>query len=120
MASVTMLTAQMVAQVCEVLAAAHTLGIVHRDIKPSNILLVDSDRELWAKVIDFGIAKHTGLTHGDGITETGQFLGSPRFMSPEHIEDAKSVGAGADLWSLGAVAYQALLGQPAFVGDEIG
>ncbi len=112
-------TSKLVAQVAQVLAAAHQLGIVHRDIKPGNIFLVTTAYDLFAKVLDFGIAKRTGPT-ADGVTATGAFLGSPQFMSPETIGDARSADQRADGWSLAGVAYEAMLGRPAFAGETLG
>ncbi|MBW2458022.1 MAG: serine/threonine protein kinase [Deltaproteobacteria bacterium] len=112
-------TSKLVAQVAQVLAAAHQLGIVHRDIKPGNLFLVATAYDLFVKVLDFGIAKRTGPT-AEGVTATGAFLGSPQFMSPETIGDARSADPRADLWSLAGVAYEAMLGRPAFAGESLG
>ncbi len=112
-------TSKLIAQIAQVLSAAHQLGIVHRDIKPGNVFLVTNAYDLFVKVLDFGIAKRTGPT-ANGVTATGAFLGSPQFMSPETIGDARSADPRADLWSLSAVAYEALLGRPAFAGESLG
>jgi len=96
-------------------AAAHEMGIVHRDLKPGNILL-DNHR---ARVCDFGIAKALfGEDRFDGITtRTGSALGTPAYMAPEQIRDARRVDQRADVYSLGAVFYEMFTGQPPFTGD---
>jgi eukaryotic-like serine/threonine-protein kinase len=98
-----------VSQVAKVLHRAHVLGIVHRDIKPDNIFLIDSDYELFCKVLDFGIAKQTASVRKDGaITKTGVIVGTPEFMSPEQAISSKNIDYRSDLYSLGVVAYYAL------------
>jgi eukaryotic-like serine/threonine-protein kinase len=99
------------AQVCEVLAYAHTQGIVHRDIKPQNILLTSDGH---VKVTDFGIARALASA---AITETGTVLGSVQYLSPEQ---ARGLGVGhhADLYSLGVVLYEAVAGRLPFDGDS--
>jgi serine/threonine-protein kinase len=94
------------------LAAAHERGIVHRDVKPSNVFLTPSDA---AKIGDFGIAR---LERPDAtLTLTGQTFGSPPYMSPEQATGGK-VDARADLYSLGCVLFQMLVGRRPFSGDD--
>lgn len=93
-------------QVLLALEASHKAGIVHRDIKPSN-LMVDRDGRL--KVMDFGIAKISSLS----ITTAGTILGTPYYMSPEQITGSM-VDIRSDLFSIGAVIYQALTGEKPF------
>ncbi|TMI80291.1 MAG: PASTA domain-containing protein [Bacillati bacterium ANGP1] len=99
------------AQVCEVLAYAHTQGIVHRDIKPQNILLTVDGQ---VKVTDFGIARALASA---AITETGTVLGSVQYLSPEQARGL-GVGQSADLYSLGVVLFEAVAGQLPFDGDS--
>ncbi|MCH7734607.1 MAG: protein kinase [Chloroflexi bacterium] len=101
--------ANIAAQIAEALAAAHSLGIVHRDIKPHNILLTESDQ---VKVADFGIARASFLTT---IGRTGEVLGTPAYMSPEHW--AGSTDERSDIYSLGIVLYQMLAGRVPFTSD---
>ena len=110
----------LVSQVAEVLTSAHAKGIVHRDIKPGNLFLIDSGYDLFIKVLDFGIAKQTGLPAESDVTDTGAFVGTPRYISPELIESAKDATPAADLWALAVVAYEALLGVPPFAGETLG
>jgi len=107
---------------CRAIARAHEAGIVHRDLKPDNVFLVkDADREV-AKILDFGIAKaqlEPGIT-GDGeSTSTGALLGTPYYVSPEQAMNAKDVDHRTDLWALGVIAYECLVGQRPFVADQI-
>jgi hypothetical protein len=110
---------RLVTQVAKALGKAHELGIVHRDIKPDNLFLDASHDELFVKVLDFGIAKLTtdSAPESASITATGIMVGSPYFMSPEQMEDAKNVGVPTDVYSLAAVAYYALTAKLPFNGD---
>jgi len=94
------------------LASAHEQGIVHRDVKPSNVFLTPSDA---AKIGDFGIAR---LERPDAtLTLTGQTFGSPPYVAPEQATGGK-VDARADLYSLGCVLFQMLVGRRPFSGDD--
>jgi serine/threonine protein kinase len=105
-------------QACEALAQAHAAGIVHRDLKPSNLFLATRPgREPTVKVLDFGISKFTDPS-SDAITKTAAVIGTAHYMSPEQLLAAKSVDERSDLWSLGIILYQLLVGQPPFVGDS--
>jgi serine/threonine-protein kinase len=106
-------------QVCQVLSRAHGMGIVHRDIKPANIFLLGDTPGLFAKVVDFGIAKSQAAIKEVELTKTGAMLGSPRFMSPEQFMSSKEVDHRADLWSLCVVTYQVLTESLCFTGDTI-
>ncbi|MBI4705784.1 MAG: serine/threonine protein kinase [Deltaproteobacteria bacterium] len=111
--------AHIVVQLCKALGKAHQLGIVHRDIKPDNVFLIDSDGEIFVKVLDFGVAKRAA-EGSVGMTSTGAMLGTPRFMSPEQFLSAKHVDPRSDLWSVGVVTYYAVTGQPPFGGENLG
>lgn len=103
-------------QTCRVLGKAHQMGIIHRDIKPSNIFLVDTDGEIFIKVLDFGVAKLRG--EESEITTTGAMVGTLVYMSPEQLLSARRVDHRADLWSLAVVAYRAITGDLPFKDDE--
>jgi serine/threonine-protein kinase len=98
------------------LSAAHAQGIVHRDLKPENVFLArDASGRFLVKVLDFGIAKVMDAAGGMGSkTRTGVLLGTPAYMSPEQIKNAKDVDARADLWSAGVMFYEMLTGKVAF------
>lgn len=106
-------------QIAEALVHAHTKGVVHRDLKPSNIMLIKTDDQDLVKVLDFGIARV--LQRGEEptsvqLTTTGAVLGSPVYMSPEQCL-SRPIDERSDVYSLGAVMYHALTGQPPFTGD---
>jgi hypothetical protein len=109
--------AQVVYQTCRVLSRAHKAGIIHRDIKPSNIFLLDTDGEIFVKVLDFGVAK-MGDDEGNELTTTGAMVGTLVYMSPEQLLSAKTVDHRADLWSLGVVVYRALAGELPFKNED--
>ncbi len=110
-------TVRVVGDLCKALQRAHELGVVHRDLKPANIFLTrDGDEEI-AKVLDLGIAKLMYTTDSGFVSETGQILGTPTYMSPEQIRNTKHVDARADLWSLAVIAFRALTGAFPFSGS---
>ncbi|GMU84478.1 MAG: hypothetical protein AMXMBFR47_43470 [Planctomycetota bacterium] len=97
-------------RVCDAVHAAHLRGIIHRDLKPSNIRV---DRAGEPHVLDFGLAKSTGVEMDTAMTRTGQFVGSLPWASPEQIEGIPGkVDLRTDVYSLGAILYQLLTGSP--------
>lgn len=113
-------TKALVSQVAEVLQRAHAGGIVHRDLKPQNIFLIDSGYDLFAKVLDFGIARHGHVAGDSRVTATGAVLGTPLYMSPELVQSAKEADHHADLWAVAVTAYEALTGTAPFAGETLG
>ena len=104
-------------QVCEGLAEAHERGIVHRDLKPANLFLARRPTGATTlKILDFGIAKAATPAP---LTATRAFLGTPLYMSPEQINDVRSVDARSDIWALGVVMYELLTGAPPFVAASV-
>ncbi len=111
-------TLRIVEGVARALDHAHGAGIVHRDLKPENIHLGDEGGAEIVKVLDFGVAKRVG--HKGSLTESGAMIGTPAYMSPEQITNAKDVDGASDRWSLGAVAFECLTGERPFDGEGVG
>jgi serine/threonine protein kinase len=101
-----------VAKVADVLAAAHARGVTHRDLKPDNIILDPDDARFPVRVIDWGIAHH--LT-GARFTNMNEAIGTPTYMAPEQARGGPT-GGHCDVYGLGVVAYQALVGRAPFLG----
>jgi len=99
-------------EVADALAYAHGHGVIHRDIKPENILLQGGH----ALVADFGIALAASKTGGNRLTETGMSLGTPAYMSPEQAMGERTLDARTDIYALGCVLYEMLVGEPPFTG----
>lgn len=116
-------TVDLLLQALEGIAEAHAVGIVHRDLKPSNLFLCQKPgRAREVKVLDFGISKlmATDESTEEDLTATATMLGSPRYMSPEQVQNAKNVDARTDIWSLGVILYQLLDGKSPFAGTTMG
>jgi len=105
---------KLVSEVADALQYAHEHGVVHRDIKPENILL-HAGRPM---VADFGIALAVSAAAGGRMTETGLSLGTPHYMSPEQATAEKHITARSDIYSLGAVLYEMLTGEPPHTGTS--
>ena len=107
--------AEILLPVCDVLAEAHSLGIVHRDIKPQNIFLHRTRRGEIVKVLDFGIAKLIGEANPQRrLTQVGAGPGTPAYMAPERFSSQRSCDGQTDVYSLGVMLYKMLTGQLPF------
>src|SRR6516165_689558 len=105
--------ARMIADVADALEYAHMQGVIHRDIKPSNLLLSPDGR---LSVNDFGLAR---MLEEPGMTMTGEFVGTPAYMSPEQITAGRvPIDHRTDIYSLGATLYELLALQPPFSGER--
>ena len=116
-------------QICRALREAHNLGVIHRDLKPANIFLTrpssrapdvhgtipppSEEDEDFVKVLDFGLVKHLGERPEEQLTQTGLFMGSPKYMAPEQIQGGH-VDARTDIYSLGIIMYEMLAGKVPF------
>jgi serine/threonine protein kinase/WD40 repeat protein len=131
--------ARIAAQLARAVEAAHEAGILHRDLKPSNVLLQRTEDRgqrtdvglsvlcplssvLCPKIADFGLAKRFGAARGDDrtMTQAGDILGTPSYMAPEQAEGkgSGSVGPGADIYAVGAILYEMLVGRPPFDAED--
>ena len=107
--------------VCRAVQHAHQKGVIHRDIKPSNVLVADVDGVPQPKVIDFGIAKAIDqrLTEKTLMTQGGQLIGTPAYMSPEQVEGGGGVDTRVDVYALGTLLYELLAGRTPFTREEL-
>ena len=109
-------------QASHAISEAHERGIVHRDLKPSNLFLTQrSDGADCVKVLDFGISKRIAVQDseqfGPSLTATRQIVGSPAYMSPEQVRNARDIDHRVDIWALGMTLYELLAGRTAFDAD---
>src|SRR5437867_4378550 len=108
-------TVRIATQVASALDYAHRHGVIHRDIKPENILLHEGE----AVVADFGIALAVREAGGPRLTESGLSLGTPQYMSPEQATGGRELDARSDVYSLAAVVYEMLAGEPPHTGPTV-
>ncbi|MBK8914897.1 MAG: tetratricopeptide repeat protein [Phycisphaerales bacterium] len=99
-------------EVCGIVQHAHQKGLIHRDIKPSNVLVVRVENRATPKLIDFGIARAIdgGASRATLLTEAGQLIGTPEYMSPEQADGGRDMDTRADIYSLGVLLYELLTG----------
>ena len=108
---------QIFGELLDAMNYAHEKNIIHRDLKPSNIIMQKQGERWTPKVLDFGIAKAV-QDDGNNLTQTGTAMGTPGYMAPEQIRDAKNVNQKADIFALGAIFYELLAGAPPFQGKN--
>jgi serine/threonine protein kinase len=112
-------TAEILAPVCDVLAAAHAEGLVHRDIKPENVFLHrDPAGSEIVKVLDFGVAKLLDDSKASlrSLTASGSLVGTPQYMAPERLSDQTYDGR-SDIYAVGVMLFQCLIGRLPFPSD---
>lgn len=101
-------------QICRALREAHGLGVIHRDLKPANVFLVQhGDESDFVKVLDFGLVKNVSDSKTEDLTQTGLFMGSPKYMAPEQIQGQR-VDARTDIYALGVILYEMITGKVPF------
>ncbi|MBX7219331.1 MAG: protein kinase [Blastocatellia bacterium] len=106
--------------VMKALQAAHQKGVIHRDLKPDNIMVaVAADGKKTVKLLDLGIAKIQSMTDLTSITVPGQILGTPYYMSPEQWDGETDIDGRADIYSLGVLFYELIVGKRPFEGRSV-
>ncbi|HTV18680.1 MAG TPA: serine/threonine-protein kinase, partial [Polyangiaceae bacterium] len=116
-------TELVIRHVSRAITRAHDAGIVHRDLKPANIFITHNEEEEVVKIFDFGIAKAAESLGGAGLgkaTRAGSLLGTPYYMSPEQLEGGRRSDHRSDIWAMGVIAFECLLGRLPFSGQGIG
>jgi len=106
-------TIKIVRDVASALAHAHDRGVVHRDIKPENIMFSGD----YAVLADFGVARAVTQAAEEGLTRKGLAMGSPPYMAPEQMKDSGTIDGRTDIYALGCVMYEMLVGSPPFTGS---
>jgi eukaryotic-like serine/threonine-protein kinase len=107
-------------QICRALSAAHSVGVIHRDLKPENVFLITRDNTSdFVKVLDFGIAKtaEAEAAQKQRLTSPGMAMGTPEYMAPEQAA-GRPADARCDVYSLAAILYEMLTGEPPYSGDN--
>lgn len=100
-------------KICDAVNYAHSQGVIHRDLKPSNIMMDGIE----PKLMDFGLAKIKNVSKN--LSKTGEILGTLKYMSPEQVEESKSVDERSDIYSLGSILYKIITGKVPFDGSPI-
>jgi serine/threonine-protein kinase len=114
-------TSKIITQVARALARAHAAGITHRDLKPENVFLCTNEDDEVVKVLDFGVAKVKDSAKATmARTGVGTLIGTPHYMSPEQVKGIQEVDHRTDLWALGVMTYQCVVGELPFDSEGVG
>ncbi|UQA60893.1 serine/threonine-protein kinase [Polyangium aurulentum] len=114
-------TSKVITQVARALARAHAAGITHRDLKPENVFLCHNEDDEVVKVLDFGVAKVKDPAKATmARTGVGTLIGTPHYMSPEQVKGIQEVDHRTDLWALGVMTYQCVVGELPFDSEGVG
>ncbi len=114
-------TSKIITQVARALARAHAAGITHRDLKPENVFLCNNEDDEVVKVLDFGVAKvKDPAKQAMARTGIGTLIGTPHYMSPEQVKGIQEVDHRTDLWALGVMTYQCVVGELPFDSEGVG
>jgi serine/threonine-protein kinase len=105
------------AEICAALAVVHGAAIVHRDLSLQNVIRAKTASGPVLKVVDFGLARDVADGAPASLTPAGMVVGTPYYVSPEHLQDPRGVDARADLWALGVCGYRLLTGAYPFAGE---
>jgi serine/threonine-protein kinase len=106
-------------QICRAVGAAHAAGIIHRDLKPENVFVTQKGERDFVKVLDFGISKvKDAEVEAVRMTKTGQLVGTPLYMSPEQARGESEIDKRADIYAVGVILYEMLVGETPFVGEN--
>ncbi|MBK7397458.1 MAG: serine/threonine protein kinase [Myxococcales bacterium] len=112
---------QILLPVISAVGAAHAVGLIHRDLKPENIFLSQTPTGEMVRVLDFGIAKSTRIEEAlSSITESGAVVGTPAYMAPEQLLGEKGLDHRVDVWAIGAILYETLVGKRPIEGENYG
>jgi serine/threonine-protein kinase len=111
-------TLDLLMPIIEALEAAHGKGVVHRDLKPDNVFLLRARGMVVPKLLDFGISRMDGPKN-QRLTVDGAIMGTPAYMPPEQIRNAKSADASADVWAMGVMLFRVMSGRLPFNGESI-
>ncbi len=109
---------ELMIEVCRGVEHAHRRQIIHRDLKPSNVLVAEIDDRPVPKIIDFGVAKSLDTPLTEATLKTGILLGTPAYMSPEALDRSIDLDTRTDVYSLGVILYELMVGQRPFKADE--
>lgn len=105
--------------ICSAIVEAHRAGVTHRDLKPQNIFLSEGPHAVQPKILDFGISKGSDVASTGTLTATGAMIGTPFYLAPEQVMDARSAGPQSDQYALGVIMYECLTGERPYESENL-